>query len=712
MTSAKAVIGVACLTALTGVLSSTLPAGARPDDGDVPARSEEGGDAPEAPADEGEDTESVEVTVMGDRPESHGSLSQAEVRQLPGAFGDPFRAIEALPGVTPMLSGLPYFYVRGAPPGDVGYYFAGVPVPGLYHLGVGPAVLNPAFVERVSLDAGTYPVELGRQTGGIVRGDLAQPRYESRDQFGVRLTDVSLMLEEPLADQSGSLMIGGRYGYPGLLLSLLSPELSLAYWDYQTLFTYDLGPRQRIDVLAFGAYDSLGTAEQVFEDGLPTGEEETRTVLGSTFHRVDVRWSSFDDGQQTFLAGTVGADATRGYELGKARSYLLGVRGNRSWMLETDAELRVGFDTRVDLREAVISEEQTQPLSQPTGEPIARPTNVSIFPSRSSAGELGNGADGSTASERADETEQEVRERLTGEREDYVFGVYSDVTWDITPALRFTPGIRFDVYVSGPDAALAVEPRLRLDYRVTRSLTLQNAVGIAHQLPAFVIPVPGVQPSLEGGLQRSLQHSSGFELQLPEHFVLSTSLFHHLYFNVSDPLGIARFNDTVEGSGASVLARSLGRSHGMEIMLQRSLTRDLGGILSYTLSRSTRSVGRASGPTNFDRTHVLNLAVSKDLGANWRFDTRLLFYSGVPARVAYLAATKAPSRTSPFWRLDWRLEKRWYMETRDTWWAFVIEVLNTTLQQEPIEASCHAFGCTEQLFDPITVPNLGLEAKF
>ena len=41
--------------------------------------------------------------------------TDAEVRAMPGAFGDSFRAIEALPGVTPLVSGLPYFFVRGAP---------------------------------------------------------------------------------------------------------------------------------------------------------------------------------------------------------------------------------------------------------------------------------------------------------------------------------------------------------------------------------------------------------------------------------------------------------------------------------------------------------------------------------------------------------------------------------------------------------------------
>src|SRR3954467_5989521 len=52
----------------------------------------------------------VEITVLGIRHESgQTTLSASDVREMPGAFGDGFRAIEALPGVAPMLSGLPYF---------------------------------------------------------------------------------------------------------------------------------------------------------------------------------------------------------------------------------------------------------------------------------------------------------------------------------------------------------------------------------------------------------------------------------------------------------------------------------------------------------------------------------------------------------------------------------------------------------------------------
>jgi hypothetical protein len=76
------------------------------------------------------------VSVHGTRNEiGQTTLSANDVREMPGAFGDPFRAIEALPGVTPVVSGLPFFYIRGAPPNDNAYYVDGIRVPLLFHVG-------------------------------------------------------------------------------------------------------------------------------------------------------------------------------------------------------------------------------------------------------------------------------------------------------------------------------------------------------------------------------------------------------------------------------------------------------------------------------------------------------------------------------------------------------------------------------------------------
>jgi hypothetical protein len=138
---------------------------------------------------------------------------------------------------------------------------------------------------------------------------------------------------------------------------------------------------------------------------------------------------------------------------------------------------------------------------------------------------------------------------------------------------------------------------------------------------------------------------------------------------------------------------------------------NLSGVLSYTLSRSERSVYRVHGPALFDRTHVLNLALSYDLGSGWRLGGRGLLYSGLPALVAYPKAAENPPRSKPFWRIDWRAEKRWQL-TNSTSVSVIAEVLNTTLNKEVLEESCNAYVCRSEGIGPVTIPSLGAEAIF
>ena len=99
-------------------------------------------------------------------------------------------------------------------------------------------------------------------------------------------------------------------------------------------------------------------------------------------------------------------------------------------------------------------------------------------------------------------------------------------------------------------------------------------------------------------------------------------------------------------------------------------------------------------------------------GSGFRAGARGTFYTGVPADVAYLAAAREPPRTTPFYRIDVRLEKRWRLNDSGAAWAVVLEVLNTTLREEALGKSCSAYVCREDRIGPVTIPSLGLEAMF
>jgi len=143
--------------------------------------------------------------------------------------------------------------------------------------------------------------------------------------------------------------------------------------------------------------------------------------------------------------------------------------------------------------------------------------------------------------------------------------------------------------------------------------------------------------------------------------------------------------------------------------LKRRLTSRIGGFLSYTLSRSTRSFENRRYIASFDRTHVANGAIIYALGRRWRVGTRLVFYTGLPK--ATDPTDPDSTRLPPFFRVDLRLEKRWQLSEK-AWISFVAEWLNATLTKEAVTTTCTLSGCEAETIGPVTIPSIGVEGGF
>lgn len=604
--------------------------------------------------------EPIEVIIRADKPPpSVSSLSRAEVRQLPGAFGDPFRALEVLPGVTPVISGLPFFYVRGAPPGNVGYFLDGVRVPYLFHVGAGPSVVNPALVERVDLYSGGYPARYGRYAGAIVAAETTAPRNDWHGEGNVRIYDAGAVVEAGFADGRGTALVGGRYSYTAALLSLISPEVGLDYRDYQARITYDLTPRDRISLFAFGAYDLLSNEAA----GVKT------VLFGSEFYRVDTRYDrKLGASGDLRLGVTLGFDQTHLAEAFNARDALLGARLELTQPLSPSVTVRAGADAQFDSYSTA-----PKPWSDPD-DPATKTYNKA-FPGRL----------------------------------DTVLGAWGDVVWKMDRRVELTPGVRFDLFRSGGASAPAVDGRVALRVEVTDHVRLLHAVGLVHQPPSFLLPLPAVAlASLKEGLQTSLQSSAGIEVDLPDATTASITFFDNVFLNMTDALSTLSA-DGADPTDVVRTPRSLGSGYGMEVYLRRRLTRDVGGFVSYTLSRSARTAGKVTFPSAFDRTHVLNAAVAGNLGRGFRIGTRLTIYTGIPLlEERGLTGGPGPRNTSkasrdpPTHRLDARLEKRWTFRA-SRWISVVLEMVNTMLHKEVIQG---------QAIGPVAIPSLGVEGGF
>ena len=142
---------------------------------------------------------------------------------MPGAFGDPFRAIEALPGVMPLVSGLPFFYIRGAPPTNNAYLVDGIRCPSSSTW----ASAKASFIRRSSTTStsiqGPPPRATAAPRGRQSTARTRDPATTLHGEANVRLIDAGALVESPLADGRASALVAGRYGYPGPIIDLVSP---------------------------------------------------------------------------------------------------------------------------------------------------------------------------------------------------------------------------------------------------------------------------------------------------------------------------------------------------------------------------------------------------------------------------------------------------------------------------------------------------------
>lgn len=662
-----------------------IDAGAPAPGGAAAASSDAGADAAIADLDAGVPPSAHEPSFGATavvRPPSRGArrLELDEMRDMPGAFGDPFRAIEALPGIVPIVSGLPYFYVRGSPPAGTAYYYDDIPVPALFHLGLGPAVIHPAMVGAVQLHAGVAPARFGRATGGVVVAEGPEPFRGTRatGEAELRLVDVTGMIQAPLA--GGSISAGARYGYPGLVLSLVSSDAFLAYWDYASRAEIPIARRDFVQLVWLGSYDRLATLD---DDGEP-GDDE----IEMQFHRLEVRLLRRLARAELGVAVRVGWERSRLADQLEIEALTTGPRVFAT-IRGGDLSLRVGADfvgIAGDLR---------------VPDPDAGDDDIDPSPD--------------------DPTLAAVAARS-------IAGAYAMVEWRATPRFTFDLGLRGDAWTTGSRIEPALDPRARATYHATDRIDLHAALGLAHQPAVFFIPLPGLADvAIDRGLQRAIQSEVGGAIDLPGDVRAELQLFLHAYDELlfTDIFALEENCPlTIECPHMEPDSRVDGLSYGGEIFVRRPPGEGrLSGFLSYTLSWAEADAFRDDDvqyTPSYDVRHVANLVLQWDLGGGFSAGLRAHARSGKILGEWYVEADpfevrRHEERLPWFFRADVQASYAW----TTSWGALrvALEWMNVTLAREPLTLDCRGPGigrpeCTVEYGPAIFFPNLALRARY
>jgi hypothetical protein len=486
----------------------------------------------------------------------------------------------------------------------------------------------------------------------------------------------------PFADGRGDILVSGRYGYPGPLVSLFDPNVSLSYWDYQARVRWRPGDRDEVSVFAFGSYDALYSRDN---SSAPMAE-----LLGIQFHRVDLRWD-----RQTSPTGSLRVALTLGYD----RS----ATGSGGFLQSTEESIE---DESVRLR-AEWSEHLGRGIDARAGSDVVATPYRIVLPGGGGPNLLG-GTQNTAAFTQVD---------VNG-------GVYGELLWAPAPRVEIRPGLRMDVFTSRSStaapplgiesgyerAAGAIDPRLSARWGMTDWLAWIAALGIAHQASNIPLPSPGLQFSqLSRGVQAAYQYSAGAEVKLPFKFTATVDGF------VQDYTGLADLYESCPPGEST--CNFNGRAVGLEVLVRRRLTERLTGWLSYTLSNTERDAFDQGHwmrvVSQYDRPHVANLVLAADLGKRWRAGARLLAYSGLPYSTTTGTFGTPNAREPPFFRLDLRLEKKWHALGGTL--TLVFEWLNSLLSKESFGTVCAGpppAQCSPQQIGPVTVPSIGVEESW
>jgi TonB family protein len=609
------------------------------------------------------------------------TLQAEEIHNIPGTFGDPFRTAMLLPGVGSIVSGLGYPVIRGEAPGQTGTFIDEVKVPLLYHLGFGPAVVHPLFLESLDFHPGNFPAEYGRFTGALILAHTTEPATDAQTMLSADLFKFSAFHTRPVpvAGHQGAISAAARYGTLAFLARAFDPRAVLEYWDYQLRADLKWGAGD-VRVLLFGAQDTTGRSAGNDSDGNAVMENLVRIGFHRLVLRYRGRWgaTTLDAGVEAgpdFTTATGNPDNNYTDSV-KLTETMLRPHAATTVALGESFKLRLGADLLVQRWSAHVGTVDIPGAIQ----------NL-FFP----------------------------RYGLTP-------GAFIQAEWQPTPRWLIRPGVRVDhysyVFQSTTTTQTGIDPRLSARFQIRPGLFVKGGVGIYRSPPRFIVPWPGLTGfGLEQGLNQSNQASLGAEVLLPWDSTLDGQVYFNWLPRVSEfVFGQNSNSDQAPLSDQQGSQTTRGRSYGLELIARRRLGHRLFGWVTYTWARSERLYPTAGWrPADFDQTQLVNTVVSYALGRSWTVSSVFHYHTGRPYTpptattngFQLAARDRNLNRLPDFWRVDFRIEKR---EAFDTWYLdFYVDWLNISLQRE-------AVGWNESRGQPdtalVTIPTFGLQAVF
>jgi hypothetical protein len=644
--------------------------------------------------------ETTVVSKQDRRDDAKKTLKASEFASLPGAGGDPIKAVQNLPGVNRPQSFDSRVIIQGSAPKDTRYHIQGHEVPIVFHFGGLSSVVMPEALDRVEYSSAGYGAEWGRANGGLVGVFTRKPRTDRLHGMGyLDIFNAGGYIEGPTDDSGSSALLGFRQSYIGQVLRAVvknndSFNLTVAPAFRDGVFIYDtqLSPIDQFRINMVGSQDTLEFLLKQPIDADPTlrGTFKSETSFFRLIPELTHR-----HGENTVSRWSLGlgrdwirVDLNTNYFFLKLWS--ITARGEVEHRFSPEWVSQVGFDNRYTYANVDILLPDTY-------------------------------FDGGVANPFSTGTLKKASITKTYK----LLGMY----WrnEFKPAgtaWTLIPGIRGEHY-SATNETFPL-PRFASRYEWSPALTLKQGFGLYAQPPQEQETDPTYGNT---GIKspRAWHATLGFDQDWrgggSEGWSWSPALFYKQLTDLVEP-STKVFVTSTGYKTENFNNDGRGRVYGLESQVKYT-GEPWTAWISYTLSKSTRwKVGQAEYPFEYDQTHNLNLIGQYQTENNWQFSARVRYTTGSPTTPitgsvfdadndVYIPVRGAfySDRLDPFFQVDYRVDKKWIY---DTWiLSAYLDIQNVTnsKNREDIRYS-YDYSKSEKVTGLPILPTLGLKGEF
>jgi hypothetical protein len=617
-----------------------------------------------------------EVSVMAHRDHPQviqASVSQREIKEIPGSFGDALRAVQNLPGVGAPNDFSGQLLVQGAGPQDNLILIDNLPWPIPFHFGGLVSTVNPDLLDTVDLYEAGYNARWGGSLASVVDAKTKAPDLDRQHlDADLSILEASACVEGPLGVGDASYSLSGRRSYFELAGRAAKLPTVPSYWDSGATVDLGLGPHDHLHALALASDDSLdlistgasGSGGNNFSGSLRYDQD----FQSGGFSWVDTAWPGF---VSTFTPYGYHTDSILGIDSFMDNTYRTsaGVKEEAQWKAGRALGVEHEVGAGGDLERSDYTFEGYFPRVTATGSvSFSDLTNMAALSS-------------------------------TVQVQGFSGYAYLQDRIKLGDALTVTLGLHYDASNLVADGRL--NPRVSAEWALDARSRLSAAWGLYDQDPSAInvnpqFGDPGLQPEDAQHAVLAYQHqfSPALSLKLDGYYKDLRGLV------VRDPNN----PDLYDNEG-------VGTVKGVDLYLKEDLGERFFGALSYSLSKSERLnlPTQGWGPYEYDQPNIFTAIGSYKFNHAWSLGGKLRYTSGNLVQPA--GSQLYTERLPDYLRLDVRGGREWRFQT----WSLkaYVEILNLLDRKNPaMEFVNSSTGQTDTVDDLPRLPNIGLEAKY